>query len=482
MRDLAARLREIVQTDRKSTPGVDFGPETQGTKVGGSKSTPGVDFRRELTYVPDLGFGQSPDSAGVAAQLGGTVHEAHGGACVVIDRTWTPDQSHGRRRVESYAIDPTAPIGLFDPRLSDRADWASRVVFFDIETTGLSGGAGMIAFLAGCGWFEMDGGFTVRQFLLTGPAGERALLELLEGIFAQASLLVTFNGRTFDLPVMDMRWAFHRRDTPTLGLPHFDMLPPARRLWGRVSLAERQTRPHDARRYASDERASCSLSSLERSVLGFHRLGDVPGFEIPTRYFQFLRTGDAAAIEGVLEHNRHDLISLAAVTSHALWLGREGPEACRQSGEQIGLGRLYERAGDEPRAARAYEMAAAGTHDRETQRHALARLAVLMRRDDRHEEAAAAWESVLGPVAESGADARRPLSALERRAAEALAIHHEHRVRNPLEAKRYASLLKTRSVSGPQQDVEHRLGRLARKIDAAQKEKSGHGAAPLLDD
>jgi uncharacterized protein YprB with RNaseH-like and TPR domain len=465
----------------------------------------------------------------VAAQLGGAVHEAHGGTCVVVDRTWTPDQFHGRRRVDSYAIDPTAPIGLFDPRLTDRADWASRVVFFDIETTGLSGGAGMIAFLVGCGWFEPDQGFTVRQFFLTGPAGERALLELLEGIFAQASLLVTFNGRTFDLPVMDMRWAFHRRDTPTLGLPHFDMLPPARRLWGRVSPAERQTRPLDTRRYASGERdtsrgsgprfgerdvprgsglpygerdptPSCSLSSLERSVLGFHRLADVPGFEIPTRYFQFLRTGDASAIEGVLEHNRHDLISLAAVTSHALWLGREGPDACRQSSEQVGLGRLYERAGDEARAARAYEMAAASAHDPEARRHALARLAVLMRRGDRHEEAAAAWEGVLAPASgpastststavsaasastsAAAAGARRPLSALERRAAEALAIYHEHRAKDPVEAQRYASLLKQRS-QGPQQDVEHRLGRLARKIDAAQKEKSGHGAAPLLDD
>jgi len=107
MRDLAARLRAIVQTDRKSTSG-------------------------ELTYVPDVGFCRSLDPADVAATLGGTVCEAHGGTCVVVDRTWTPDQFHGRRRVESYAIDHAAPIGLFDPRLIDRADWASRVVFFDI--------------------------------------------------------------------------------------------------------------------------------------------------------------------------------------------------------------------------------------------------------------------------------------------------------------------------------------------------------------
>jgi hypothetical protein len=72
------------------------------------------------------------------------------------------------------------------------------------------------------------------------------------------------------------------------------------------------------------------LSTLERSVLGFHRLGDVPGFEIPARYFQFLRTGDPGLIAGVLDHNRHDLVSLAVITAHALWLVREGPLACRE--------------------------------------------------------------------------------------------------------------------------------------------------------
>src|SRR5262245_55851912 len=168
------------------------------------------------------------------------------------------------------------------------------------------------------------------------------MLDALGKIFDEASLLVTYNGRTFDVPLMETRWAFHRSSAATDELPHFDMLPPARRLWGR---------PRSARVEVDEEvRESCSLSSLERTVLGFHRLDDVPGIEIPSRYFQFLRTGDPNFIEGVLDHNRHDLLSLAAVMSHALWLAREGPCACRESREQVGLGRLYERAGAIDRA------------------------------------------------------------------------------------------------------------------------------------
>ena len=209
-----------------------------------------------------------------------------------------------------------APISLFDPRLAAHAAWAERVVFFDIETTGLSGGAGTLAFVAGCGWFE-DDGFRVRQFFLSGPADERAMLDALADVFGAASLLVTFNGRSFDVPLIEMRWAFHRLDAPTDSLPHFDMLPPARRLWGG---GRRRLQPVVARAIA-----------LRRAPVG-----DVPGFEIPTRYFQFLRTGDVRAIEGVLEHNRQDVVSLAAVTAHALGIARNGAEGCRVTGRAIG--------------------------------------------------------------------------------------------------------------------------------------------------
>jgi uncharacterized protein YprB with RNaseH-like and TPR domain len=119
----------------------------------------------------------------------------------------------------------------------------------------------------------------VRQFFLNGPAGEHALLDGLGRILGAASLLVTYNGRAFDVPVMETRWAYHRQENRAEALPHFDMLPVARRLWGGTA-------------------EGCALAALERSVLRVHRLNDVPGLEIPSRYFQFLRTGDPSVIDG----------------------------------------------------------------------------------------------------------------------------------------------------------------------------------------
>ena len=424
MRDLKSRLRDIVRQDVNRRP---------------EPAAP------ELTYVDEERGRDDVDPGDVATALGGRIVECAAGACIVIDRVYEAHARHGRRQVGDLPAEftPSAPITLFDHRAPGGAGWADRIVFFDTETTGLSGGAGTLAFLAGCGWFEGEN-FRVRQFLLAGPGGERAQLAELTKIFDDASLVVTYNGRTFDVPLMDMRWAFHRTSTPTADMPHLDMLPPARRLWG--STPER----------------SCSLSSLERAVLGFHRLADVPGFEIPGRYFQFVRTNDARAIAAVLDHNRHDVISLAALMSHALWLVREGPLACREPVERLGLGRLYERAGDDARAIDAYEMAARGD-EIEVRRLALARLAHLLRRDRRYDAAAAAWQGVF----DLAGDEMGALSALDRRAIEALAIHHEHRARNLPEARRYAEVLRLHAKGAARTAVEYRVARIRRKLAAA---------------
>jgi hypothetical protein len=424
MRDLAARLREVVERERAKAPAAAAPPRP--APLG------------ELTYIPDPD-GERPFQS-VAAALGGSVVDPDG-ACVMVERRWPADRSHGRKRIEDCAPGGHDPLHLFNARLGGLDDWWRRVVYFDIETTGLSGGAGTLAFLAGCGWFD-DAGFTVRQFLLAGPSGERAMLDALGDVLASASLLVTYNGRTFDVPFMETRWAFHRREAPTGDVPHFDMLPPARRLW---------------RRREADGEAGCSLSTLERAVLDFHRTGDVPGFEIPARYFLFLRTGNPTAVEGVLDHNRHDIVSLAVLMAHALWLVREGPDACRTAGEQAALGSLYARAGDTGAATVAFERAAASI-DPETRRHALAELALLLRRERRYDEAAGAWQNLLEL---SGGGTLRPI---ERQAVEALAIHHEHRRKDAASARRYAQAL-ARQASGRLKDaVARRLERIDRKL------------------
>ena len=161
-------------------------------------------------------------------------------------------------------------------------------------------------------------------------------------------------------------------------------------------------------------------------MLGFHRLGDVPGFEIPARYFHFLRTGDPSVVAGVLEHNRHDLVSLAAVMSHALWLAQEGPTRAARRREQVGLGPALRARGRRRSRARAYELRdVSDERGRAVRRRwrgwpccsSRRRVTTRRRRPGR-----ACWICV-------AADAtRRRRSA--RRAAEALAIHHEHRARD----------------------------------------------------
>jgi len=425
MRDLTSRLREIVRRDH-----------------GGGAV---VDPVRELTYVPDTGD-QAMDPSRAAEALGGTRVDTESGAYIVVDRVWEASDWHGRRMVGGYAPAADAPLALFDSRVGALPGWADRVVFFDLETTGLSGGAGTLPFLAGCGWFE-DGAFRVRQFFLSAPAGERAMLEAIARTFDDATLLVTFNGRSFDVPLMEMRWAFHRTAAATDDMPHFDMLPSARRLWSRREVRE------------APERASCTLTSLERAVLGFHRLNDVPGLEIPARYFHFLRSGDASVIDGVLEHNRFDLLSLAAVMSHALSMAGDGPDACRDPSELMGLGHLYERAGQVDRALEAFERAVRDA-DRALRPHAAARLATLLARLERYDEAAHAWQSVL----ESSRGRDDAGLALRRRATQALAIHHEHRACDLAAARGYAQQLHHTAAGRARDDAAHRLSRLDRKL------------------
>ena len=139
-----------------------------------------------------------------------------------------------------------------------------------------------------------------------------ALLAAAAELFGEAALIVTYNGKTFDVPVMETRWMFHRMEMPLNEVPHFDMLHPARRLWR-----------HDEQ--------GCRLSTLERTLFDVRRVGDVPGLEIPSRFFGFVRSGDPRPLEPVLEHNRIDLVSLAAVTAHAARLAREGHDACRSA-------------------------------------------------------------------------------------------------------------------------------------------------------
>jgi tetratricopeptide (TPR) repeat protein len=207
---------------------------------------------------------------------------------------------------------------------------------------------------------------------------------------------------------------------------------------------------------------------MEQSILGHVREDDVPGFEIPARYFDFVRSGDARGLQGVLEHNRLDLLALAMLTARAGQLLEEGPPATRSAREALGLGCLYERRGftSEARAcfARAIDLEA----DVLTHVEALRAYAVLCRRERRYTDAADAWRRML---AMRGCPAR-----LAHEATEALAVHHEHRSRDLSAARQFAVQSLQFNVSRSRvQAVHHRLARIDRKIGGPSPQ-----AAPLF--
>jgi uncharacterized protein YprB with RNaseH-like and TPR domain len=406
---------------------------------------------RELTYEPDVGrYEATIDLDRVADVLGGRTVTNGFGRALVVERRYESDRFHGARRVGDCAFADGDALRLLDPALVPPDAPAERTLFVDLETTGLSGGAGTVAFLVGCGWFDL-GAFQVRQFLLTSYASERALLSAVAECFSGTTLLVTYNGKTFDVPVMETRWLFHRIPPPLDSVRHFDMLHPARRLW--------RTREDGL----LDDGGGCRLGTLERVLCGVKRVGDVPGMEIPARYFRFLRSGDARPLEPVLEHNRLDLISLAAVTAHAVELAQEGSARCRDAAEALALGKVYDRAGSTDRAIACYERAIDDpSAHMDVVAEGLYRLGLRFRRERRFDAAAAVWRRVLALKQGRYGARSMLLPSLRKFATEALAIHHEHRERDYEGAKEFTLRL---LEDTPEADrPRHRLNRLERKI------------------
>jgi len=423
------------------------------SNAGKGQCRPGLSDPAAIDTTPRVTHAGSEDPAGTAGEvLGGEWCESDGGRFLIVDRSYSPGYRHGTMSI----ADGLPPSDGYWPRLSLLADGAdaSRLLFVDLETTGLAGGAGTYAFLVGCGWFD-GGRFRVRQFFLSNFVAERALLEALVDLARTSGTVVTYNGKSFDLPLVETRLTMHRMETPFAAMPHIDMLHPARRLWRKSEAAVLQSYGGMPLRDSG-----CRLSVLEQSLCGHVREGDVAGFEIPARYFHFVRTGDARPLEAVLEHNRLDLLSLALVTARAAQLLDEGAPSTRTAREALGLGRLYERGGMFTDAWRCFTRAIELDDDEVmTRAEALRAHAVLARRMRRFSDAAASWRRVL--------DVPGCPPSLAREASDALAVHLEHRLRDYQTARGYAmqSLYSDASAARKQATL-HRVARLDRKIDS----------------
>lgn len=359
----------------------------------------------------------------------------------IIERSVEASARHGRDAVGTFAE-------AIDESAGEAALYAGEArppfVFFDLETTGLSGGAGTQVFLVGCGWFDQRSAFLTRQYLLTRHADERPMLRIVAAELARAGALVSFNGKSFDAPLLETRFLFHRYPWDGRARPHVDVLHPARRFWKRG--------------LQNDE---CSLVALEKQILGVRRGSDVDGFEIPRRYFQFIRTGDARPLAAIVEHNRRDLLSLAALAARLLHITRQGPDAARDAREALALGDVYLRAALHTRACDAYrravEMTERGIVSQPLRIESLRALAASYRRARQYAEAAACWRRLM--------DAPGCPPRVAREATEALAVHHEHRDRDLAAAKAFALKgLELDAQPAWTRAVRHRLARLDNKL------------------
>jgi hypothetical protein len=348
-------------------------------------------------FSGDSGDGPGGLLAGTEGLLAGTEPCLNlFGSFLLKERPYPAGHAHGDFLLKDCLDGQDPALGVLVHDAGLRGLDLTRAVFLDTETTGLSGGTGTVAFLVGLAGFD-SGAFVVRQLFMRDFDEEPAMLHQLASLLEEASCLVTYNGKSFDLPLLAGRYIASRLPRPRfLELPHLDLLHAARRIW-RHELPE------------------MSLGYVERAMLGVHRGEDLPGALIPAMYVRYLLTRRAGLMEPVLRHNELDVLSLASVLA-------AGMRACRgegsRAGERYGVARTLESMRSRAEAVETYRQALALASEPALERKIRKDLAAALARLGNHDEAEAAWLTV--------ADRWEDLDALE-----ALAKRAEHHHRAP---------------------------------------------------
>jgi uncharacterized protein YprB with RNaseH-like and TPR domain len=257
------------------------------------------------------------------------------GETFVATQTFGAEYQHGqasiRPEVPFYALAAWAR----EPRFLELP--LESYAFLDTETSGLAGGTGTYAFLVGMGRFQ-DGEFHLEQFFMRDPAEEATMLESMAGFLAPMQALVTFNGKAFDVPLLLTRYLLHGIPCPFADFAHLDLLPLVRRLW-------------------RDRLPNRTLKYLEENVLAAPRTTEeVPGYEIPYLYFDYLRSRDARPLKGVFYHNAMDVVAMAALLTHVTAILQDPfGEMVEHGLDAVALGKLFEDLGEWDVAARLFE-------------------------------------------------------------------------------------------------------------------------------
>lgn len=348
----------------------------------------------------------------MARALGASVGTNRYGEHLVV-RNWFSTPEYSEPAARTLALLAHARDAALAERnrcaLADPQKW----LFLDTETTGLTGGTGTYAFLVGLAWWDA-GGLQVEQLFMRDFAEEHSVLEQLRARLAERPVLVTFNGKSFDWPLLENRFAMTRSiRTPALAA-HLDLLHPARALW-KLRLG------------------SVRLAELERHVLDAPRLGwcredDICSSMIPQFYFDYLRGGTGRPLVGVARHNQMDLRGLAALTGKVNELLVSETSGDVASLDLFGLSRFLDRRGESAGAARACSQALDLGLPAEVRPVAQKELALLAKRRGDHESAALLWHEMVR-------DRRDSFYACEQ-----LAIHYERRRKDRARAIEFTRL------------------------------------------
>ncbi len=314
-------------------------------------------------------------------------------------------------------------------------------IFLDTETSGLAGGTGTYAFEVGLGRFTEDG-FKLAQFFMRHPGEEPALLAGLSEFVDGMQAVVTYNGKAFDIPLLNTRYTLMGMTSPFEDIDHFDLLPLARRLW-RIRLESR------------------TLGNVESQILGVKRSDEeVPGYLIPEMYFEYLKTGDARPLAGIFYHNAVDILSLAGLFSHMAYLLHVPNSKNIIYGEDVvALARFFESMGDVSQAEALYQKALNVDLPNDLYWDTLERFSFLLKRKEDWESAIKLWEIAAGNHA---------LYAFEE-----LAKVNEHRIKDLPKAREWVlnakAVLEMHHMPAYEyhqwrESLDYRLNRLDRKL------------------
>ena len=311
-----------------------------------------------------------------------------------------------------------------------------KTVFLDTETTGLSGGAGTFIFLIGLGYFT-ENQFCVRQYFMRDYNEEQALLSALNELLLKFESVITYNGKSFDLPLMETRFIMSGMEMNLKNPAHLDLLYPVRRLWKR-------------------RLENCSLSTVEREILGVYRENDVPGYLVPEIYFRYLRTGDARDIKGVFEHNLQDILSLVVLTAKINDFFREPLNNNFYPLDIFSLGKIYDKRKEYIKSSFYYNEALKSNLPGEEFLEALKLISFTYKRLEKWEEAEKVWKETINKSREF---IYYPY--------EELAKYYEHHLKDYKKAEEIVE--EALSMAGNvflREKLEHRLNRIKHKEKA----------------